>query len=89
MMHIYPVQVQKVGLAAFPTLMALKIIYLAVGLLIFAGIFTIAAHRHPSGPLPAAYGHLQTLADLVDEWSVVMWWGHKETGPVVSHAGTL
>ncbi|KAG2053457.1 hypothetical protein BDR06DRAFT_972255 [Suillus hirtellus] len=32
------------------------------------------------GPQPAAYGHLQMLANLMDEWSPVMWWGHKEDG---------
>ncbi|KAG0698872.1 hypothetical protein DFH29DRAFT_1017075 [Suillus ampliporus] len=37
---------------------------------------------------PAAYGHLQTLANLVDEWSPVMWWGHKEDGVPYCHAGT-
>ncbi|KAG2101819.1 uncharacterized protein F5147DRAFT_708153, partial [Suillus discolor] len=36
----------------------------------------------------AAYGHLQTLANLIDEWSPVMWWGHKEDGIPYCHAGT-
>ncbi|KAJ8580438.1 hypothetical protein M405DRAFT_886122 [Rhizopogon salebrosus TDB-379] len=36
----------------------------------------------------AAYGHLQTLTNLVDEWSPVMWWGHKEDGVPYCHAGT-
>ncbi|KAJ9654524.1 hypothetical protein H2198_006467 [Neophaeococcomyces mojaviensis] len=37
-------------------------------------------HR-PSGPQPSAYGHLQTLIDLVDDWGVGaegrLWWGAK------------
>ncbi|KIJ38038.1 hypothetical protein M422DRAFT_259436 [Sphaerobolus stellatus SS14] len=31
-------------------------------------------------PQPAAYRHIQTLADLIDDWApdMAMWWGHKE-----------
>ncbi|KAG2119144.1 uncharacterized protein F5147DRAFT_767873 [Suillus discolor] len=61
---------------------------LCIALFIFACFFTFVALRRPSGPQPAAYGHLQTLADLVDEWSPVMWWGHKEDGIPYCHAGT-
>ncbi|KAG1801189.1 uncharacterized protein BJ212DRAFT_1210928, partial [Suillus subaureus] len=50
---------------------------LCIALFIFASFFTFVALRRPRGPQPAAYGHLQTLANLVDEWSPVMWWGHK------------
>ncbi|KAG1803411.1 uncharacterized protein BJ212DRAFT_1549517 [Suillus subaureus] len=58
---------------------------LCIALFIFACVFTFVALRRPRGPQPAAYGHLQTLANLVDEWSPVMWWGHKEDGiPVLS-----
>ncbi|KAJ8581878.1 hypothetical protein M405DRAFT_923313, partial [Rhizopogon salebrosus TDB-379] len=45
------------------------------------------ATNRRDGPQPAAYGHLQTLANLVDEWSPVMWWGHKEDGVPYCHAG--
>ncbi|KAG1902928.1 uncharacterized protein F5891DRAFT_1214242 [Suillus fuscotomentosus] len=61
---------------------------LCIALFIFSCFFTFVALRRPSGPQPAAYGHLQTLADLVDEWSPVMWWGHKEDGIPYCHAGT-
>ncbi|KAG2053528.1 hypothetical protein BDR06DRAFT_1008666 [Suillus hirtellus] len=61
---------------------------LCIALFIFACVFTFVALRRPSGPQPAAYGHLQTLADLVDEWSPVMWWGHKADGIPYCHAGT-
>ncbi|OAX40120.1 hypothetical protein K503DRAFT_855552 [Rhizopogon vinicolor AM-OR11-026] len=61
---------------------------LCIALLIFACFFTVVALYRPRGPQPAAYGHLQTLANLVDEWSPVMWWGHKEDGIPYCHAGT-
>ncbi|KAG1861670.1 hypothetical protein F4604DRAFT_1097462 [Suillus subluteus] len=61
---------------------------LCIALFIFACFFTLVALRRPRGPQPAAYGHLQTLANLVDEWSPVMWWGHKEDGIPYCHAGT-
>ncbi|KAG1902927.1 uncharacterized protein F5891DRAFT_1186071 [Suillus fuscotomentosus] len=61
---------------------------LCIALFIVACVFTFVALRRPSGPQPAAYGHLQTLADLVDEWSPVMWWGHKADGIPYCHAGT-
>ncbi|KAG2355203.1 hypothetical protein BDR07DRAFT_1426966 [Suillus spraguei] len=61
---------------------------LCIALLIFACFFTFVALRRPRGPQPAAYGHVQTLANLVDEWSPVMWWGHKEDGIPYCHAGT-
>ncbi|KAG8875651.1 hypothetical protein FRB97_004835 [Tulasnella sp. 331] len=62
-------------------------------MIIVAIFITVIAIRRPSGPQPAAYGHIQTLADLVDEWSTkTMYWGHKGDlgeGPwPVCHAGT-
>ncbi|KAJ7450800.1 hypothetical protein FB451DRAFT_1285174 [Mycena latifolia] len=36
---------------------------------------------------PAAYGHIQTLVNAIDDWSPVMYWGHK-IGGEVCHAGT-
>ncbi|KAG2046593.1 hypothetical protein BDR06DRAFT_171382 [Suillus hirtellus] len=65
-----------------------QICNLCIALFIFACFFTFVARRRPHGPQPAAYGHLQTLANLVDEWSPVMWWGHKEDGIPYCHAGT-
>ncbi|KAG1879110.1 hypothetical protein F4604DRAFT_1679548 [Suillus subluteus] len=61
---------------------------LCMALFIFALFFTFVALRRPRGPQPAAYGHVQTLANLVDEWSPMMWWGHKEDGSPYCHAGT-
>ncbi|KAG2028496.1 hypothetical protein BDR03DRAFT_976511 [Suillus americanus] len=61
---------------------------LCIALFIFASFFTFVALGRPRGAQPAAYGHLQTLANLVDEWSPVMWWGHKKDGIPYCHAGT-
>ncbi|KAG2053452.1 hypothetical protein BDR06DRAFT_457836 [Suillus hirtellus] len=61
---------------------------LCIALLILACFFTVIALRRPHGPQPAAYGHLQMLTNLVDEWLPVMWWGHKEDGILYCHAGT-
>ncbi|KAG1742107.1 hypothetical protein EDB19DRAFT_1970351 [Suillus lakei] len=60
---------------------------LCIALAIFACFFTVVALRRPHGPRPATYGHLQTLVNLVDEWSPVMWWGHKEDGIPYCHSG--
>ncbi|OAX40118.1 hypothetical protein K503DRAFT_864857 [Rhizopogon vinicolor AM-OR11-026] len=65
-----------------------KIWDLCITLFVFACFFTLVALYRPRGPQPAAYGHLQTLSNLVDEWSPVMWWGHKEGGIPYCHAGT-
>ncbi|KAG1719669.1 hypothetical protein EDB19DRAFT_1918659 [Suillus lakei] len=61
---------------------------LCIALFIFSCFFTLIALRRPCGPQPATYGHVQTLTNLVDEWSPVMWWGHKEDGIPYCHAGT-
>ncbi|KAH7931384.1 hypothetical protein BV22DRAFT_1124301 [Leucogyrophana mollusca] len=65
-----------------------QIWYLAIALFLFALGMTIVAVRQPHGPQPAAYGHIQTLANLIDEWYPTMWWGHKEDILPYSHAGT-
>ena len=60
----------------------------------FLAVFaTILACRRPTGPQPAAWGHVQTLANLIDEWEVGwdgrLWWGDKGCGKDgVRHAGT-
>ncbi|OJD31827.1 e3 ubiquitin-protein ligase upl4 [Diplodia corticola] len=52
-----------------------------------AAYVTALSVWRPKGPQPAAYGHIQTLTDLIDEWSPVLYWGHKVSGPIC-HAGT-
>jgi hypothetical protein len=66
-----------------------QIFNLFIVLFLFACFFTLVARRQRRGPQPAAYGHLQTLANLVDEWAPVMWWGHKEDGIPYCHAGRI
>ncbi|KAH8175234.1 hypothetical protein LIA77_03652 [Sarocladium implicatum] len=54
---------------------------------------TVLAFWQIRSPQPAAWGHLQTLADLVDDWRTVdrrLWWGDKKgvDDNGVRHAGT-
>lgn len=61
--------------------------YLAGAVAALAAYITALSLWRPRGPQPAAYGHIQTLANLIDEWSPVLYWGHKVSGPTC-HAGT-
>jgi hypothetical protein len=72
--NIYFSPVQTVYLGGCATLCACYVTYIS--------------GRSPKGRQPAAYGHLQTLVDLVDEWPSTMYWGHKSDGDLVCHAGT-
>jgi hypothetical protein len=63
-------------------------IYLACLAALCALFITYISARRPQGCQPAAYGHLQTLVDLIDEWSAVLYWGHKADYYQVCHAGT-
>ena len=60
--------------------------------IMFALFITYLAVRRPKGPQPAAYGHIQTLADLIDDWSTTgegLFWGGKTTNyDGTRHAGT-
>ncbi|KAG2357276.1 hypothetical protein BDR07DRAFT_1298167 [Suillus spraguei] len=78
---------QQSGLQLF--MYTAQIWNLCIALFIFACFLTFIALRRPRGPQPATYGHVQTLANLVDEWSPVMWWGHKEDGIPYCHAGRV
>ncbi|KAG2119433.1 hypothetical protein DEU56DRAFT_747210 [Suillus clintonianus] len=66
----------------------IQILNLCIVLIIFTGFVNFVTRRRPRGPQPATYGHIQTLANLVDAWSPVMWWGHKEDG-LYCHAGRV
>ncbi|KAG0702231.1 hypothetical protein DFH29DRAFT_1047004 [Suillus ampliporus] len=72
----------------FTKMLVIQTFNLCIAQFIFACFFTLIALRRPRGPQPATYGHLQTLANLVDEWSPVMWWGHKKDEIPYCHAGT-
>jgi hypothetical protein len=55
----------------------------------FHGAIFYMGSSRPKGFQPAAYGHVQTLTDLIDNWSKNMYWGHKSWGEDwVAHAGT-
>ena len=67
-----------------------QIFYFTAFALMVAVFATYVSLRCPNGPLPATFGHLQTLADLIDDWDDRMFWGHKEDGysGVPNYAGT-
>ncbi|CZR54741.1 uncharacterized protein PAC_04625 [Phialocephala subalpina] len=62
-----------------------------VGTIVLAIFTTYLAYRRLGGSQPASFGHLQTLADLVDDWSTDgngrFWWGDKGEVRGVRHAG--
>ncbi|EIW80524.1 hypothetical protein CONPUDRAFT_166029 [Coniophora puteana RWD-64-598 SS2] len=66
---------------------ATQIWNLSIALDLFAALLTLLARQRPQGPQPATYGHIQTLANLVDEWPADgaerLWWGHKGSYTVV------
>jgi hypothetical protein len=72
----------------------IQIFNLTGAFLLFAIFLTFLATKRPRGPQPSAYGHCQTLVNLIDEWNSKMFWGHKPTekqeeeGEEVLHAGT-
>lgn len=59
----------------------------------FALVITFIACMKPKGPQPATYGHIQTLADVIDDWNLDddrrFWWGDKGCSGTdgVRHAG--
>lgn len=57
----------------------MQISYLSIPSGIVAAFATYVSLRRPSGPLPATYGHLKRLVDLIDECQgdSLMLWGHK------------
>jgi hypothetical protein len=68
------------------------IIYTITGI-VFGLFTTILALWQPTGPQPVTWGHLQTLADLIDDWTVDedgnLWWGDKGMNDEgIRHAGT-
>lgn len=71
-----------------------RLIIYAILSIIVATVATFLALRRPNGCQPAALGHLQTLADLVDDWKTNgdgrIWWGDKtsQEGDQGRHAGT-
>jgi hypothetical protein len=64
-----------------------QIFYFTAFALAVAIFATYVSLRRPPGPLPATFGHIQTMADLIDDWDDRMFWGHKEDG-YPNYAGT-
>lgn len=79
----------RLGVNMYPP----QIFYFAAFSALTALLGAYLAFRRPSGFLPATYGHIQTIADIIDEWadSGCMYWGHKADGRTPtepSYAGT-
>jgi hypothetical protein len=59
----------------------MRIFVYGIVAIILALFATYLALQRPRGPQPAAYGHLRTLANLVDDWGTGteggLWWGDK------------
>jgi len=75
--------------------------FIFAGCSLTLGIFvTCLAHKSRTGPQPVTWGHLQTLQDLIDDWTIEsdgrLWWGDKgdmviegyEQGQPLRKAGT-
>jgi hypothetical protein len=61
--------------------------------IVLALFITYLAFRRPQGSQPATWGHIQTLADLIDGWSLdkngSFWWGDKGVNDAgIRHVGT-
>lgn len=69
-----------------------RFLIFAIMTFIVAAFTTMLAFWPLRGAQPAAWGHLQTLTDLVDNWGepgATLWWGDKGVGEDgVRHAGT-
>ena len=71
----------------------MRVFIYAVTVTALAIFSTFLVVRRPKGPQPAAWGHFQTLADLIDDWSSDpagrLWWGDKGVSyDGIRHAGT-
>lgn len=70
-----------------------RLIIYTIMAIVLALFVTYLAFRKPSGPQPATWGHIQTLADLIDDWNLdengCLWWGDKGVNAEgIRHAGT-
>ncbi|KAJ9149807.1 hypothetical protein NKR23_g4057 [Pleurostoma richardsiae] len=79
----------KLGVNMYPP----QIFYFTGFSLVAAVFCTYLSCRRSSGYLPSSFGHIQTIANIIDEWadSGCMYWGHKADGRFPgdpSYAGT-
>ncbi|KZP07619.1 hypothetical protein FIBSPDRAFT_803859 [Athelia psychrophila] len=49
---------------------------------------TCIMFRRNRGAQPAAFGHIQTLVDVIDVWAPKIYWGYKASNKSTGHAGT-
>ncbi|KAH8896347.1 hypothetical protein GQ53DRAFT_852497 [Thozetella sp. PMI_491] len=91
------VPTKKFGIGV--TMIGSRLVIYAVCAAFMALFTTFLALRKPKGPQPVAWDHLQTIADLIDDWDASkdgkMWWGDKTNRPdpraeiePIRHAGT-
>jgi hypothetical protein len=71
----------------------MRLFVFGIAAIILALFATYLALQTARGPQPATYGHLQTLANLVDDWRTgtegCLWWGDKGLNTDgTRHAGT-
>lgn len=68
-----------------------QLFYLSLNVAVPAVITTVIMFWRHKGPQPVAFGHIQTLVDLIDEWPAKgerLFWGDKGDVDGVAHAGT-
>ncbi|KAF5366174.1 hypothetical protein D9758_005812 [Tetrapyrgos nigripes] len=70
----------------------IQVFYISIVAVVGAVYMTWYLRARPKTLLPATYGHLETIANLVDEWDERMYWGDKSGlhggHPEIGHAGT-
>lgn len=77
----------------FISMNCVRLLTYAICATAFASVVTFITFMEPRGPQPATYGHIQTIADAVDDWTLneqkQFWWGDKGISREgVRHAGT-
>ena len=84
----------EAGMYSFHMRYARLLVYTIVAFA-FAVLITVMIYYRPRSLQPVAWGDLQTLADLVDNWAISkdgrLWWGDKgvlDSGAGIRHAGT-
>jgi len=66
-----------------------QLLYLSFAFMALAALGTYLCFSRPKGPQPAAFGHVQTLTNLIDDWNEQLHWGDKGQGiDGIHHAGT-
>jgi hypothetical protein len=77
--------------AVYFTMNYVRLLVYVICTIIFASAITFLAFKKPKSPQPVTYGHIQTLADVIDDWTLDddgrFWWGDKGYTGGVRHAG--